>query len=125
MAISATLSSPAPHDVSTTLNYYSPLNGDDSGEAYRYIYVTPPPGKLEHNLGDDLRPVVIHDARGRENEFSLDKSGFQFVKHPSAEHDFTDEERIKNVYYKEAEELLKNVTGAKKVFIFDHTIRQV
>ena len=124
MAISAGLSSPAPHDVSTTLNYFAPL-GDPSEEAYRYIYVTPPPGKHEHNLGDDPRPVVVHDARGREDEFSLDVHGFQFVRHVSAETEFVDEQRIKEVYYKEAEELLKRVTGAKRVLIFDNTIRCV
>ena len=118
-----TLSSP--HDVQTTLNYYKPLDGaaDPSGEAYRYIYTTPPPGRSEHNLGDDPRPVVVHDARGREDEFSLDVHGFQFVRHVSAETEFVDEQRIKEVYYKEAEELLKRVTGAKRVLIFDHTIR--
>ncbi|RPD77498.1 hypothetical protein L226DRAFT_544110 [Lentinus tigrinus ALCF2SS1-7] len=115
---------PGPHDVSTTLNYYTPL-GDPSEEAYRYIYLTPPPGKPEHNLGDDPRPVVVHDARGREHEFSLDKNGFQFMRHASAETEFVDEERIKTVYYKEAEELLKSVTGAKRVLVFDHTIRCV
>ena len=111
-----------PHDVSTTLNYYTPL-GDPSAEAYRYIYLSPPPGVPEHNLGDDPRPVLIHDARGREHEFSLDTHGFQFVRHVSAETEFVDEERIKGVYYKEGEELLKSVTGAKRVLIFDHTIR--
>ncbi len=118
--------SPAPgqHDVSTTLNYHAPLR-DPSEEAYRYIYLTPPMGKPEHNLGEDQRPVVVHDARGREGEFSLDKNGFQFVQHASAEAEFVDEERIKGVYYKEAEELLKSVTGAKRVLIFDHTIRFV
>ena len=113
-----------PRDVSTTLNYYTPL-GDPSEEAYRYIYLTPPPGRLEHNLGEDPHPVVVHDARGREAEFSLDVHGFQFLPHESAETDFVDEERIKGVYYKEAEELLKNATGAKRVVIFDHTIRLV
>ena len=115
---------PAPHDVSTTLNYYKPL-GDPSEEAYRYIYLTPPAGRLEHNLGEDPHPVVVHDARGREGEFSLDVHGFQFLAHESAETEFVDEERIKGVYYKEAEELLKNATGAKRVVIFDHTIRFV
>ena len=113
---------PGPHDVSTTLNYYAPL-GDPTEEAYRYIYLAPPPGKPEHNLGDDPRPVIAHDARGREHEFALDTHGFQFVRHVSAETGFVDEERIKDVYYKEAEELLKSVTGAKRVLIFDHTIR--
>lgn len=37
-----------------------------------------------------------------------------------------DEERIRDVYYREAEELLKReVPGAKSIYIFDHTIRQV
>ena len=120
----ATAVLPAPHDVSTTLNYYKPL-GDPSEEAYRYIYLTPPVGRLEHNLGEDPHPVVVHDARGREAEFSLDVHGFQFLAHESAETEFVDEERIKGVYYKEAEELLKNATGAKRVVIFDHTIRFV
>ena len=115
---------PAPHDVSTTLNYYKPL-GDPSEEAYRYIYLAPPAGRLEHNLGEDPHPVVVHDARGCEAEFSLDVHGFQFLAHESAETEFEDEERIKGVYYKETEELLEKATGAKRVVIFDHTIRSV
>ena len=73
----------------------------------------------------DMIPVSapFRDARGREHEFSLDTHGFQFVRHVSAETEFVDEERIKGVYYKEGEELLKSVTGAKRVLIFDHTIR--
>ena len=47
------------------------------------------------------------------------------MKHKSEETEFVDEERIKSVYYKEVEELLKKVTGAKRVVIFDHTIRYV
>ncbi|TBU23192.1 hypothetical protein BD311DRAFT_731750 [Dichomitus squalens] len=120
----AIASLPTPHDVHTTLNYYKPLDGDASGEAYRYIYTAPPPGRPEHNLGDDPRPVVVHDARGREHDFALDVHGFQFLRHPSAEGEFADEARIRDVYYKEGEELLRRVTGAKKVVIFDHTIRR-
>ena len=110
------------HDVPTTLNYYAPL-GDPASPAYRYIYLAPPAGTPEHNLGDDPQPVVVHDARGREHEFALDTHGFQFVRHVSVEREFVDEERIKDVYYKEAEQLLKEVTGAKRALIFDHTIR--
>lgn len=93
-------------------------------EAEAYVGVPPPPGKPDTNVIEGPSPVIVHDARGREDEFSLDQSGFQFVKHVSTEREFTDEKRIKNVYYKEVEELLKNVTGAKKVIIFDRTIRQ-
>ncbi|CCM01543.1 uncharacterized protein FIBRA_03599 [Fibroporia radiculosa] len=109
-----------PRDVPTTLNYYSPI-----GDEIPYQYVSEPPqGVPQNNIGTDTKPVTIHDARGREPEFSIDTSGFQFVKHSSAEQEFDNEEKIQSVYYKEVEELLKKETGAKRVFIFDHTIRR-
>ncbi|KAI0647770.1 hypothetical protein C8Q79DRAFT_924869 [Trametes meyenii] len=110
----------APHDVQTTLNYYTPI-GDEA--PYQYIVDTPA-GREPNNLGVDTRSVVVRDARGRESEFTLDSSGFQFLKSSSAERAFDDEERIKAQYYPEVEELLKKTTGAKRVFIFDHTIRR-
>ncbi|KAH8109318.1 methyltransferase [Phellopilus nigrolimitatus] len=109
-----------PHDVSTSLNYYAPV-GDEAPFSYTR---DPPAGKPKTNIGTDAHPAVIHDARGKEDTVGLDKTGFQFVKHESVEKDFLDEERIKTVYYKEVEELLKRETGAKRIFIFDHTIRR-
>ena len=118
MATAAVL---APHDVPTSLNYYTPIGTE---EPYQYV-LSPPEGKEPNNLGVEPHDVTVHDARGRESDFSLDTSGFQFVKYPSAEKEFDDEERIKAVYYPEVEALLKEVAGAKRVFIFDHTIRYV
>ena len=109
----------SPRDVTTTMNFYVPVA---DGEPYQYVF-TPPDGVAHNNLGSETRPVVVHDMRGREKEYSLDKNGFQFVHWPSTEHAFTDSETIKTKYYTEVEELLKSVTGAKRVFIFDHTIR--
>lgn len=37
--------------------------------------------------------------------------------------DFYDEDEIRSVYYPEAKQLLKEVTGATEVVIFDHTLR--
>lgn len=51
--------------------------------------------------------VTVHDIRGSEDQYTLDTTGFQVVKHVSQEKDFLDEERIKSIYYKETEELLK------------------
>ncbi|KAI0632412.1 hypothetical protein C8Q77DRAFT_1218795 [Trametes polyzona] len=117
MATAAVL---APHDVPTTLNYYAPV-----GDEAPFQYVTDPPeGRPQTNIGTDPQPVLVHDARGRESEFSLDKNGFQYVNWPSVESEFDDEERIKEKYYPEVEEILKKVAGAKRVFIFDHTIRR-
>jgi hypothetical protein len=117
MATAAVL---APHDVHTTLNYFS-TEGNE--EPYNYVE-SPPEGTLQTNIKEDVRPVLVHDIRGQENKVGLDKTGFQFVSHVSEEKEFSDEEAIKTKYYKEVEELLKKETGAKRVFIFDHTIRR-
>lgn len=111
---------PPPHDVPTSLNYYAPIGTE---APFQYVR-DPPEGTPKHNIGLEPHPAVIHDVRGKEDTVGLDKTGFQFVKHVSEEKEFLDEERIKTVYYKEVEELLKKEVGAKRVFIFDHTIRR-
>ncbi|KAF2866335.1 amino acid permease-domain-containing protein [Massariosphaeria phaeospora] len=68
--------------------------------------------------------AIVHDVLGREKEFSLDTNGFQFHQHTSVEKGFLDDEKVKRDYYPETEELLKDATGASKIFIFDHTIRR-
>lgn len=110
-----------PHVRETILNYYSRI-----GDEAPYAYVQDPPeGKLRSNIGSDPHPITINDVRGKEDTVSLDKTGFQYVKHVSEEKDFLDEENITTTYYKEVEELLKSVTGGKRVFIFDHTVRYI
>jgi hypothetical protein len=82
------------------------------------------PGTPQRNFGDEMHVVPIHDIRGHENEYTLDKNGFQIQPHQTQEKEFKDDAKIKDGYYKEVEELLKKVTGAHKVVIFDHTIRR-
>jgi len=113
-----------PHDVSASLNYFVP---DPTSDEPPHVYIQDPPaGKKKDNIAREPHDVVIRDARGKEKEhdLSLDTSGFQFVKHVSEEKEFEDEARIKDAYYKETEELVKRETGAKRVFVFDHTLRR-
>ena len=116
MATAAVL---APLDIKTELNYYAASNSEPP---YNYVY-TPPAGVPRNNLKEDWHPAVIHDIRGKEDSGGLDKTGFQFVKHVSDEKEILDDQVIADTYYKEVEALLKKETGAKKVVIFDHTIR--
>jgi len=107
-----------PHDVQAILNYY--LDPEDG---------SPPEPNYVNKLSSYDRPVnpvtvTVHDIRGTEDKYTLDTTGFQIANHVSQEKDFVDEEKIKNNYYKETEELLKRETGASKIFIFDHTIRR-
>jgi len=112
----------SPRDVPTTLNYFA--STDDTQAPFNYVYELPP-GEPRTNVSAEPHPVVVHDARNKESEIGLDKTGFNFVAWPSVEKDFVDDEKIKAQYYPEVEKILKtHAEGAKRVFIFDHTIRR-
>ncbi|KAI0043429.1 hypothetical protein FA95DRAFT_399776 [Auriscalpium vulgare] len=117
MATAAVLS---PHDVHTQLNYFASTTSDEPP----YNFSRPPSdGTPQTNIVPESYPATIHDVRGKEDTVSIDTTGFAFIKHVSEEKEFVDEEAITSKYYKEVEEILKKEVGAKKVFIFDHTIR--
>lgn len=105
-----------PRNVSTTMFYHKP-NEDGSPPEPAYIG-KPEPVRLKEEV-----PVTVYDIRGRESDYSLDKTGFQIVKHKTAVMDWTDDQHIKDVYYPECEKILKEATGAHRVLIFNHLIR--
>ncbi|CAK7203345.1 hypothetical protein SEUCBS139899_006078 [Sporothrix eucalyptigena] len=107
-----------PHHVQTTLNYYKP-NADGSPPHTTY-YDRPETYFREV----ESHTVTVHDVTGEEDKYTLDGNGFQYVHRPAEETEFTDEDHIRKVYYPETEQLLKDVTGASRIFIFDHTIRR-
>jgi len=112
-------SSYKPHDVHVDFNYYLDP-GDGSLPAPNYSYK--PSSYNEKPI--DVRNLLVHDIRGEEDSYTLDKHGFQIYRHVSREKDFLDDDQIQKVYYPEVDQLLKDVTGASKVYIFDHTIRR-
>jgi hypothetical protein len=68
--------------------------------------------------------MAIHDLRPIADELSLDLQGFALAEHRSAVRDFWDNDEVRRVYYPEAEAFIKQVTGASRVFIFDHLQRR-
>ncbi|KAL1891690.1 hypothetical protein Sste5346_007439 [Sporothrix stenoceras] len=104
--------------VQTTLNYYKP-NADGSPPHTTY-YDRP------ETYYREVEPhaAIIHDVSGDEAKYTLDGNGFQFVDRPVTETEFRDDAQIRASYYPETEKLLKDVTGASRVLIFDHTIRR-
>jgi len=67
--------------------------------------------------------VRVRDARPFAGTLDLDRQGFVLRRHDTAVRDFYDERELRDVYYREVEELVKRETGAEKVVVFDHTIR--
>jgi hypothetical protein len=84
----------------------------------------PPQGVARSNAVHRPYPVRVWNARPRRAELSLDRQGFALVEHRSATRDFYDEDALKRVYYPEAEALVAEASGAKRVIVFDHTIRR-
>src|SRR5918995_1335920 len=70
---------------------------------------------------EELQPVEISSGRGK--TFSLDENGFVFVEHKTAVTDFFDKQQLETVYYPEVSLLVKNLSGAERVHVFDHTLR--
>jgi hypothetical protein len=68
--------------------------------------------------------VRIHNGRSAGETFTLPSHGFSFVAHDTAVKDFYDEDEILRVYYPEIERLIMAESGgAKRVLVFDHTVR--
>lgn len=85
----------------------------------------PPPGTPWQSGNYAPHKVSITNGRplAARGELSLDRSGFELIRHRSALSDFSDDDEIRRVYYPEAIELLKASTGAEHVVVFDHTLR--
>lgn len=87
-----------------------------------YAY-PPPPGVPQRSGVPDVRRVQIVNARTLAASPTLDTHGFERRSHATVMTDFADEAQIRTIYYREAEDILRQATGAEKVVIFDHTLR--
>ncbi|WP_425995209.1 CmcJ/NvfI family oxidoreductase [Afipia sp. DC4300-2b1] len=105
--------------VKADLNYLPPLHERPRTYAYE-----PPNGEAKTNIVPEPHTLSVHNARAIAEALSLDVEGFDLVRQKSTVLDFYDDEEVKRVYYPEAELLLKDITGASRVFIFDHTVRK-
>jgi hypothetical protein len=101
------------------LNYIIPTQ-----ERPRSFTYEPADGSARTTVTTAPHQLAVQDLREEDHTFTLDGEGFAVVQHNTAVTDFQDEGQIRQVYYAEAERLLKEVTGAERVFIFDHTLRR-
>lgn len=114
---------PASRAVSTeswrvTLNYQAP----------------PPPGKRtgryinQPDKGDTVdehipTETTMHNGRLLSPAASLETTGFCLEKCPTQCQDFDNDDEVVKKYYPEMRALVKAASGADRVFIFDHTVR--
>jgi hypothetical protein len=87
-------------------------------------YAYDPPAGVPSRSGKYVQQsVAIRNGREILGKLSLDTNGFVLIEHETAVKDFYDPEEVKSVYYPEVERLLKRVTGAERVAVFDHIVR--
>jgi len=108
----------APDTIEATLNYIV-----DDGNKVFTIVATPGGSDARSGGTPDPRRITLHNGRHHADDFVLDRNGFRFVRHDTKMADFYDEDEIKRVYYPEMEALIKAQSGAKRVVVFDHTLR--
>jgi hypothetical protein len=106
--------------VEASLNYIT-----ESSEKPVYYAYEPPAGTPRVTGTFVGQTVPIRNAREVVDDLSLDKQGFELTHQETAVQDFYDQEEVKRVYYPEVERLLKEATGAEKVVIFDHQVRNL
>ncbi|HTT74761.1 MAG TPA: CmcJ/NvfI family oxidoreductase [Candidatus Binataceae bacterium] len=104
--------------VSARLNYLAEAIPKPVNYAYD------PPAGVPRSSGKHVaHNVVIRNGRELLSKLSLDTNGFVLTEYETAVKDFYDPDEVKSVYYPEAERLIKRETGAERVVIFDHVVR--
>jgi hypothetical protein len=79
----------------------------------------------QHEGNFVMQSVAIHNGRGSGHSFTLDREGFVLAPHATGVIDFYDDSQIAATYEDEVTALVKDVTGATRVEIFDHTRRAI
>jgi len=95
------------------------------GQEKPFAYVGTPPQGQPQSRGDyEGLTVRVENARPIAGQLSLDVEGVALARSPTAVRDFWDEAQTLALGHPETAELVKAVTGARRVVVFDHTLRR-
>jgi glutathione S-transferase len=105
--------------VTASINYTK----DVQPQLTELYFYDSPESKRIHEPGDDPREVSFHNAWLETEEITIDKQGFAHDTLVTNFEDWEDEKAVQDGFYPEVVEFLKQRTGARRVLVFDHTIR--
>ena len=108
----------SPHDVRSALTFIVP---QDTKPYFESSALTG--GLPKVYFETEARVVDVRDMRQVADQLSLDRQGFVLVPHETAVADLYDDAALAAEYNGEVEVLLRRVTGADRVAVFDHTRR--
>src|SRR6185369_1793593 len=94
----------------------------DTGE--KLVNETFGPNNIRRRTSGTEEPHRVEISNGRQaRDLALEKNGFVLVEHRTAMRDFFDADELKRVYYAEVATLVQRLAGARRVVVFDHTLR--
>src|SRR5271170_6566056 len=104
--------------VDAALNYLEDREQTPTTYTYR------PPEGVPAASGRYARfNVSIHNGRAVLGQLSLDREGVILSDQESKVVNFYDSDEVRRTYYPEVERLVKELTGAVKIHVFDHNVR--
>ena len=77
-------------------------------------------GELKFFFNPEAHTVPISDMREIAETLSVDREGFELLRHTTAVEDLYDDDAVKQVYYPEIEALLRRRFGAGRTY--SHTV---
>ncbi len=105
-------------DVTAILNYLDP------SETAPKSYIDPPSdGRPVRRPRTVAHEMAIRDIRAVAGTMTLDAQGLALLTQESEVGDFYDAGEVEAVYYDEAARMVKAATGAARVHVFDHNVR--
>ncbi|KAF2788657.1 hypothetical protein K505DRAFT_353061 [Melanomma pulvis-pyrius CBS 109.77] len=121
--VTSTMTQAGTGDIKATLNYY---NGAPTIEPLDFTVPGTEQKFEEINKRVEAVPLTIHNIRGKEDKYTLEKNGFQYAKDEvKGLEGCTTEDEIKDVLLPATEALVKKLTGAYKTHTFTHRIRSL
>lgn len=95
----------------------------DTGEKPVSYTYEPPPGVPPRSGTIVKQTISVINGRPLADRITLDDQGFMLTQSPTAVRDFYNDAEVRRVYYPEVERLVKEKTGAARVIVFDHNVR--
>jgi hypothetical protein len=110
---------PGPRSVRAALNYTV-----DNGVPPDYYFYEPDAGVKVNPPGTDVHTMDIHNGWLQDEPCSADREGFELHGFDPSFTAFDDDAAVKGAFYQQVVDHVKRHTGAKRVIVFDHTIRK-
>ncbi|WP_417517404.1 CmcJ/NvfI family oxidoreductase [Minwuia sp.] len=112
-------------DASTTVETQMNYSSEADGQIGYWFYDPPADKKVPlRPAGQDRHMIQVHDAWPMADTVSVDAEGFEIHDFESGFQNFEKDASVEMIFYPQVVDFVKRHTGAKRVRVFDHTLRR-